>query len=275
MPDSPQHKIILGDDFNTLTLSGALIPESIFLLEAELATLLDPPKHVVVQCENLSEISKPWVRPLVLLARELEKQNKKVRMIRASHAIETFLKAEGVDSVLVIRPGLKEAMADLGVGARKALDVDFVNPFLAATVEVLKTQAKTSSIPGKIFVKKPGESFSGDISGVIGLVSDAFTGSVVISFPELTFLEIISRIFGEQHAAITPEIQDGAAELTNIIFGRAKIVLNEKGYGIKTALPSVVTGKNHSVKSAVLGHVVVVPFESDAGPFFIEITTAV
>lgn len=162
----------------------------------------------------------------------------------------------------------------MGMISKKALDVGFVNPFIDATVKVLGTQANTKSTAGKIYVRKRGEKFSGDISGVIGLVCDAFNGSVVISFPEKTFLEIVSRIFGEKHLTITREIEDGAAELTNIIFGQAKIVLNERGYGIKTALPSVVTGKDHSVVPASQGAVVVVPFESDAGAFFIEITTS-
>ncbi len=64
---------------------------------------------------------------------------------------------------------------------------------------------------------------------------------------------------------------DGAGEITNMIFGQAKIILNEKGYGIKTALPSVVTGKDHNLLSITKGPVVTVPFTSTAGNFFVEI----
>ena len=39
----------------------------------------------------------------------------------------------------------------------------------------------------------------------------------------------------------------------------------------KTAIPSVVCGHGHSVQGVTSGPVVVVPFETDAGPFFIEI----
>lgn len=112
---------------------------------------------------------------------------------------------------------------------------------------------------------------TGDISGVIGIVSDAFQGSVVISFPEDTFLGVISRMLGEEYHKIDQEIIDGAGELTNMIFGQAKIVLNEKGYGIKTAIPSVVSGKDHSLAALTKGPVIVVPFTTEFGKFFVEI----
>lgn len=106
---------------------------------------------------------------------------------------------------------------------------------------------------------------------MIGLVSDVFSGSVVISFPQATFLNVMSRMLGEEFTEITKEIEDGAGEITNIIFGQAKITLNERGYGIKTALPSVVTGQDHSILQMSTGPRVVVPFETDVGPFFVEI----
>lgn len=154
---------------------------------------------------------------------------------------------------------------------KKALDTDFVNPFLDATLHVLKVQASVTAEAQKITIKKPDQPFTGDISGIIGIVSETFNGSVVISFPEQTFLKVMSSMIGETYTEITKEITDGAGEITNMIFGQAKIVLNDKGYGIKTAIPSVVSGKNHSMQALTNGPVVVVPFNSSAGPFFIEI----
>lgn len=152
------------------------------------------------------------------------------------------------------------------------LDVEFVNPFLAATLKVLEVQASTKALPGKPQLKEEGSSASGDISGVIGITSDKFNGSVVISFPEQTFLKIMSRMLGEEFTTLTKEIADGAGEFTNIIFGQAKITLNDKGYGIKMAIPSVITGKNHIIHGITKGPVVMIPFETDLGPFYIEIS---
>jgi chemotaxis protein CheX len=64
---------------------------------------------------------------------------------------------------------------------------------------------------------------------------------------------------------------DGAAELTNMIFGQAKASLNEKGFGLKIALPSVVLGKPDSFLSLHTGPAILVPFKSKQGDFFVRI----
>ena len=78
-------------------------------------------------------------------------------------------------------------------------------------------------------------------------------------------------MLGEEYQEISKDIIDGAGELTNMIFGQAKVTLNQKGYGIQTAIPSVISGKNHSLSALTKGPIVVIPFSTEAGPFFIEI----
>ena len=152
------------------------------------------------------------------------------------------------------------------------IDINFVNPFLAATLNVLKIQASVTAEPGKVYLKKPDDELKGDVSGIIGIVSDAFNGSVVISFPEKTFLKVMSNMLGEEYKELSKDILDGAGEITNMIFGQAKVTLNDRGYGIKIALPQVVSGKGHSLSSMSKGPTVVIPFTSDAGDFFVEIS---
>lgn len=152
------------------------------------------------------------------------------------------------------------------------IDTNFINPFLASTLNVLKVQANILAEPGKVVRKSKEEPLKGDVSGVIGIVSDSFNGTVVISFPERTFLKIMSNMLGEELSAINHEIIDGAGEITNMIFGQAKVVLNERGYGIKMALPQVVSGKGHSLSAISKGPGIMIPFTSSAGEFFVEIT---
>ncbi len=154
-------------------------------------------------------------------------------------------------------------------------DINFVNPFLSATLKVLKIQAQVTAEPGKVFVKKPGDKLKGDVSGVIGIVCEKFNGSVVISFPEKTFLNVMSNMLGEEYTELTQDILDGAGEITNMIFGQAKVTLNERGYGINIALPQVISGKEHSLSTSSKGATVVIPFTSSAGDFFVEICTSI
>lgn len=151
------------------------------------------------------------------------------------------------------------------------METEIVKPFIDATVNTLKIQAEVEAKHGKVFLKDPENGITGDVSGVIGVISDQFNGSVIISFPEKTFLKVMSNMPGEEITELNKEIIDGAGELTNIIFGQAKAVLNENNYGVQMALPSVICGKNHTLNHSPKDTVIVVPFESNVGNFFIEI----
>lgn len=228
-------------------------------------------QHVIIDCEVLESLSKDWIRSLLRLQLGLKKRRIQMRLVHVSSAVHNLLKKEGIDTAFAINISLKDAIEELGLALKKTFDTGFINPFLDATLRVLEVQASVEATPGKIALKKNDNDFPADISGIIGIVSDNFNGSVVISFPEQTFLKIISKMLGEDYTSINKDILDGAGEITNMIFGQAKITLNEKGYGIKTALPSVVHGKNHTLSSQTNGPIVVIPFESQVGNFHVEI----
>ncbi len=147
----------------------------------------------------------------------------------------------------------------------------FIQAFVDATIYAFKAQVGVDVVPGKVIVCDQHNEYSGDISGIISIVGDKVNGSFVISFTEETFLKVMSKMLGEAFTSLTPDILDGASEMTNIIFGKSKVPLNEKGFGIKMALPTVVSGKNHHLSSLCNGPVAVVKFESDLGGFLIKI----
>jgi chemotaxis protein CheX len=272
MQNNLPFSFIKGDGYVTLRLVGSLDDEQIKLYDANLALqLTDPCPHFIVNCEQLSYLSKGWVSALLKLNTDLRRHNKEMRLILIQTPIVNLLKKEGIDSSFKYAVGLHEALVDLGLVTKKMLDTDFINPFLNATLNLLKVQASVDAKPGKVFVKTHALNSVGDISGVIGLVSDSFSGSVSITFPEKVFLEIVSGMLGETYTEMSQDIIDAASEITNMIFGQAKVILNEKGYGIKAAIPSVVSGKIHTPETHTKGPIVVVPFESSKGSFFVEI----
>lgn len=231
-----------------------------------------PPNHyVIINCDALPSLPKDWLRCLLKIHLNTKKESKFMKLVHVNSVLMSNLKKEGIDTTFKIAKDIRDALNETGLAPKRSLDTEFINPFLNATIHVLKIQAQIIATPGQIYMKKPRDVMTGDISGVIGIVSDSFDGSVVISFPEHTFLKIISNMLGEEYHKIDKEIIDGAGELTNMIFGQAKIVLNEKGYGIKTAIPSVVSGKDHTLSALTKGPVVVVPFTTDHGKFFVEI----
>lgn len=152
------------------------------------------------------------------------------------------------------------------------VDVKFIQPFVDGALETLKVQCGTQAKPGAPYLKSanpPG--YMVEIAGMIGVASDAFTGSLSLCFPKDTFIKVMERMLGEAVPDITPEIEDGAGELINIIFGFAKRQLNDRGYTIEKALPSIVRGAQISTRYLTSTPVVVMPFQTDIGLFHIEV----
>ena len=63
------------------------------------------------------------------------------------------------------------------------MNVEFVNPFLISTMNVLKTMANTEAKPGKPFLKSE-KVAKGDVTGIVGMSGAQARGSLAISFPE-------------------------------------------------------------------------------------------
>lgn len=265
-------KFELSEKYVLIHLKGHPQIEAVKLFEQEaLKTLQGKSLPVIIDCKELEDLSPHWMRALAMLSQQIKSAHNLLRLIEVNPEITQVIRQNALAQALPIKPNLHSALVDFGIMAPRKIDVNFINPFLVATIGVLKIQANVVAKPGQPFKCGSKDRYFGDVSGVIGLVSDAFVGAVVLSFPEKTFLAIMSSMLGEPIQQLTQEIVDGAGELTNIIFGQAKVVLNDQGYGIKTAIPTVVTGSNHTIQTQTAGPRVALPFESTAGPFTVEI----
>ena len=149
------------------------------------------------------------------------------------------------------------------------MDIKLVNPFLEATVNVLNTMAFTEATAGKPYLKKKKEA-SGDVTGTIGFTGDA-TGVLAITFTESCITGILSNMFGEEVHGIDDQVCDAVGELTNMISGDARRKLEQYGYAIRAAIPSVISGKNHIIKKLFEGPCIALPFTTSNGEFTVEI----
>jgi chemotaxis protein CheX len=150
------------------------------------------------------------------------------------------------------------------------MDVEFINPFLGATIRVLKTMASTEARPGKPYVKK-GENASGDVSGIIGITGDT-KGSLSITFSADCIKAVVKNMLGEECQEINDEIKDAVGEITNMISGDARRELSQKGRDLNAAIPTVVSGPSHSIRHISSGPCIAIPFETHAGPFVVEVS---
>ncbi len=149
------------------------------------------------------------------------------------------------------------------------MNAEFINPFIAALLNVLQTMAQTDLVPGKP-KKKIDDQAMGDISGLIGMVGDDIQGSMSITFEQSLALEIMHKMLGEKPEEINADVKDMVGELTNMICGGAKTELEKKGYNFGMATPMVVSGKNHTVDHNVSGKKMVMPFSHAAGRLYLE-----
>lgn len=149
------------------------------------------------------------------------------------------------------------------------MDVKFINPFINATINVLETMAFMKVTAGKPYLKK-GNMAVGDVSGVLGLTGSA-NGTIAVTFEERCILAVVSDMFGETMSELNADIADAVGELTNMISGQARRELEEMGKTFKSAIPSVITGRNHSIIHYTEGPKIAIPFITDKGKFTIEV----
>ncbi len=149
------------------------------------------------------------------------------------------------------------------------MDVSLVNPFINATINVLETMAFVTVNAGKPYLKKDNTAV-GDVTGILGLTGVA-NGTIAVTFEEKCILTVVSNMFGETMESLNEEIADAVGELTNMISGQARRELGGLGKVFKAAIPSVVTGKNHSIRHYSDGPKIAIPFNTDGGNFTIEV----
>lgn len=149
------------------------------------------------------------------------------------------------------------------------MKVEYINPFLSATINVIETMAMTKVTPGKPGLKQGNKSW-GSVTGVIGLASAGLKGNAMVSFEEKAIVSIVGRMLGEEFHSVTKDVVDAVGEITNMIVGNAKREFSEKGYLFDMAIPIMLVGKDIEISQLTKGPTLSVPFSTDVGTFVVE-----
>lgn len=149
------------------------------------------------------------------------------------------------------------------------MKAEYIHPFLQATIKVLSTMASITPTPGKPVIKRD-ETARGDVTGIIGFTGHS-EGSMSLTFSGECALAVIKNMTGEEFNEMTGEVADAVGELTNMISGDARSMLQKMGFSFTAAIPTIVRGKNHSIKHIGSGGpTVFIPFSTEFGEFWIE-----
>lgn len=153
------------------------------------------------------------------------------------------------------------------------MEAKFINPVLHSMVNVLSTMAKLEPKPEKPSLKKDDIAL-GEVTGIMSMEGEQAKGSLAISFPKAVILEINKRMLQVEKTEIDEMVEDLTGELANMVIGGAKRILEEDGYDFALTLPKIVSGTNHIVKHSVDGPVILLPFSTEPGTFYVEICFA-
>jgi CheY-specific phosphatase CheX len=149
-----------------------------------------------------------------------------------------------------------------------AINVSYINPFLAAAKNVCGISLNLPIVTGK-----PSLAVEGDrlwkvygISAVVQL-TDAVKGVVLVSFSEAAAIALASRFTGETLVSLNADCRDALGELANQIIGSAKVHL-------PTGLISISTPKIVETREVALPPgrpILVLPFDTSVGRFVVQV----
>lgn len=151
------------------------------------------------------------------------------------------------------------------------MDVQFINPVLKALTEVLSTMARLEVKPGKVIKKERDEAVSGkNVTGLMSMANDEAIASIALTFTDPVILEIANKMLPEPKHSVDGMVIDLVGELANMVMGGAKRNLEEEGYAFNLSLPTVIMGSDYLVAHKTNAPILVVPFKTRQGNFFVE-----
>ncbi len=150
------------------------------------------------------------------------------------------------------------------------MKIEYIQPFINATRKVLSTMASMDSKPMKPALKEANNfKAQGDISSCIDLSGEC-KGSIGLSFSTNCILAIAKLMLGEDFAELDDEVADMVGELVNMISGDARRQLVSLGFSFSAGIPKISRGENHEIQHAVSERIIIIPFTTEHGNFYIE-----
>lgn len=152
-------------------------------------------------------------------------------------------------------------------GGTLKLEAKIINTILTAVDNVFKTIVNTSIKFGKPeAMKSISPKYS--VVGIIGFTGEV-SGNLVYSFKDQTVFEVIKSMVGMELNEINEMVLNAVGELANMLSGNIATNLEKMGYKIEISPPSVINGKEITVKME--GVVIRLPAELNGHKFDVSI----
>jgi chemotaxis protein CheX len=128
-----------------------------------------------------------------------------------------------------------------------------------ATREVFSTMLGLEVTPGNAFVQR---NVIGSAEGVMSLIglAGAWTGAGSVICTPACACEMAHCLLMTEYPAVDNEVLDAVAEVTNMVIGNFKTLIEPRTGPLGLSIPSVVYGRNFTIRNGVNDEWTVVPF---------------
>ncbi len=154
-----------------------------------------------------------------------------------------------------------------------SMDTQLLYPMVDSILDVLTAMSDTET---RLEKSEQVEAFQmyGDFSSIVGLSNTQGKGLIIFSFSESFSRLMVSRLL-----AINPEdvssddLIDGVGEVTNLILGRLKTLMNKKNkVECQFSLPEVLIGQEHPViENEANSDRYIFTFQTDTETFYVQL----
>lgn len=151
------------------------------------------------------------------------------------------------------------------------MDVVLINALLHSLYDIFGTMVRREIEPGIPELKLDNVA-RGSVSALVGMNAEGAHGSVALTLTPPTIKAITLGLLGEPVADSDRDAVDLAGELTNMLVGGAKRLLEERGLDFDMQAPKLLEGEDHEIVHYYDGQTVLLPVKIDhQDEFYIEL----
>jgi chemotaxis protein CheX len=149
--------------------------------------------------------------------------------------------------------------------------VEYINPFVEATYNVLKEVTQLDVKRGDLYLKNASMRILG-VAALVGLAGDV-EGRVLFDMTKETALKVVSVMNGgEKFTSLDEMAKATLTELANMITGQAVTKLHELGFKFDLTPPALFSGENMEVSNTMQVEALIVPMEfADGGKIEVNV----
>jgi chemotaxis protein CheX len=138
--------------------------------------------------------------------------------------------------------------------------VEYINPFVEATFNVLKEVLNTEVKRGDLYLKESSMQIMG-VAALVGLAGDV-EGRVLFDMTKDTALKVTSVMNGgETFTAFNDMAKATITELANMITAQAVTKLHDLGFKFDLTPPALFSGENMEISNTLKVEALIVPME--------------